>query len=72
MFIRMFNSQLKSQKAFDMMAHEILIKKIDFYGIKGTKLTWFKSFSNRMQYCCINGINSGNKVNGALAMQFRK
>ena len=52
------------RKAFDTVAHQILIQKMDFYGIKGIELAWFKSYlSNRMQYCCIDDTNSDYKVN---------
>ena len=57
---------LDLRKAFDTVAHEILIQKMDFYGIKGIELAWFKSYlSNRMQYYCIDGTNSDYKVNVA-------
>ena len=57
---------LDLRKAFDTVAHEILIQKMDFYRIKGIELAWFKSYlSNRMQYCCIDGTNSDYKVNPA-------
>ena len=50
---------LDLQNTFDTVAHDILIKKLDLYGIRGTELAWFKSYlSNRLQYCCIDGINS--------------
>ena len=33
------------------MDHQILIKKLQYYGIDGTALEWFKSYlSNRKQY----------------------
>ena len=38
-------------KAFNTVDHQILIKKLQNYGIDGTALEWFKSYlSNRKQY----------------------
>ena len=38
-------------KAFDTADHQILIKTLQYYGIDGTALEWFKSYlSNRKQY----------------------
>ena len=38
-------------KAFDTVDHKILIKRLQYYGIDGTALEWFKSYlSNRKQY----------------------
>ena len=56
---------LDLRKALDTVGHEINSDtEMNFYGIKGIELVWFKSYlSNRMQYCCTDGINSDYKVN---------
>ena len=48
------------QKAFDTVDHEILLSKLDYYGIRGISNIWFKSYlSNRKQFVSINGYDSG-------------
>uniref|UniRef100_A0A7M5VBW5 Reverse transcriptase domain-containing protein n=1 Tax=Clytia hemisphaerica TaxID=252671 RepID=A0A7M5VBW5_9CNID len=50
------------QKAFDTVDHEILISKLDHYGIRGNTKAWFKSYlSDRSQYVSISGTNSNHK-----------
>ena len=47
------------QKAFDTVNHEILLKKLEHYGIRGDTLKWFCSYlSDRGQFVSINGHNS--------------
>ena len=50
------------KKAFDTVNRDILLLKLEHYGIRDIALSWFKSYlSNRTQYVHINGINSDLK-----------
>ena len=46
-------------KAFDTIDHDILLAKLDHYGIRGCMLEWLKSYLNsRQQYVEFNGCKS--------------
>ena len=47
------------KKAFDTVDHDILCKKLEFYGVQQRELSWFRSYlSNRKEFCRVNGVDS--------------
>jgi len=52
-------TNLDSTKAFDTIDHKIIINKLQYYGVRGQSLDWFKSYlSDRTQYVQYKGISS--------------
>ena len=46
-------------KAFDTVNHDILLRKLEHYGIRGKAQIWFRSYlANRKQYVSLNGVPS--------------
>ena len=47
------------KKAFDTVDHDILLKKLSAYRIRGKTGGWFESYlNNRKQFCSLNGQHS--------------
>ena len=54
-----FSIYLDLSKAFDSLDHNVLLSKLNYYGIKNAASNWFKSYlTKHTQYVDCNGISS--------------
>ena len=54
---------LDLSKAFDTIHHEIIIHKLQYYGVRCVALCWFRRYlTDRSQYVSLNGYESDTKM----------
>ena len=53
------SAYLDLSKAFDTINHDVMLKKLHYYGIRVNALAWFNSYlSHRRTYVCYKGVSS--------------
>ena len=61
---------LNLAKAFDIVGHGILLKKLNIYGLRRIQINWFASyFENRWQLVCCNGAFSTMRAKNLSVLQ---
>jgi hypothetical protein len=59
-------------KAFDCVNHELLLSKLQFYGVRGVILHWLQSYlTNRKQKVDLESINLHNYTSGSDTVKCR-